>query len=409
MSAPARLPPPVDLTLPGPGSRITRQLLSLALLQARSIALSLTSAAPLDPRAALRRGVPTADAGFWLAALRRPSRLTLARCIAHDTASPARSGWSASLAAWLCLDAAEAGALSGEVEFSTSQLLSERSGWVATFPPGTRLRLSAHRIEAQSPQGVASSELPATVEQLTERLRPAGAQVQLAHVPVWGDTVLLLHDSNPLASQEAHPDKSGNLVDLGGHPAQEWVDALRAALELIEDVLPEIAGEMRLLLGHLGPVGYFDQKHLSASFLESVGVVYLSLHPHQMTLVEALVHEFQHNKLNLLLGLDPTLHNADWPLFSSPVRPDPRPLRGVLLAVHAFQPIVKLYERLCERPATGEGEAAWRRRRLGEVARLCREGCEVLLPSAKPTPHGTALLDEIRRLDDAFRPLAVAP
>jgi HEXXH motif-containing protein len=77
----------------------------------------------------------------------------------------------------------------------------------------------------------------------------------------------------------------------------------------------------------------------------------------------------------------------------------------VLLAVHAFQPIVRLYERLCEEPASGEGEAAWRRRRLGEVARLCREGCEVLLTHGRATAAGQPLMDELRALDRRFLPL----
>lgn len=392
----------VDLTIPAPGSRTTRGLLSQALLRARAVALGPAALPAGDPRAALRRVLP-ADPGFLLSALRRPSRLTLARCLEQAPGAPERRGWAASLAAFLCLDAAEAGALGGEVRLDGVELLlSERGGWACRLPAGARATLGPGGLTIRGPGGEATAALPAGVDELAERLGRSGAEVQRAHVPVWGEASLLLVDTNPLAEQEAHPAKSGNRVDLGGHPAERWVEALQGAFSLIERVMPEIADEMRLLLGHLGPVGYFDQRHLSASYLESMGVVYLSLHPHQMTLVEALIHEFQHNKLNLLLGLDPVLHNADHPLFTSPVRPDPRPLRGVLLAVHAFQPIVRFYERLCELPAGQDGELAWRRRRLGEVARVCREGCAVLLPNGRPTEAGASLLDEIRRLDEIF-------
>lgn len=406
MGSSSRLPPCGDLTLPRDGSKTTRQLFSLALLRAQRVVAGLSSPDPLDPRAVLRRMLPSLDPGFLLSVLRRPSRLTLARCIEAQPQAPGRPGWGRSLAASLCLDAAEVGLLGGAVELRhEGELLSERSGWLCRLPPGSRLVLDAHRIELRTAAGSGAAELPASPEQLEHALRGVGATAHRAHLPFWGETALLLHDTNPLAEQEAHPAKSGNRVDLGGHSPGSWRDALRGAFEVIEAQLPGIAEEMRLLLGHVGPVGYFEQEHLSASYLEAMGVVYLSLHPHRMTLVEALVHEFQHNKLNLLLGLDATLENADWPLYASPVRPDPRPLRGVLLAVHAFQPIVHLYERLCEEPASGEGEAAWRRRRLGEVARLCREGCEVLLTHGRATAAGQPLMDELRALDQRFLPL----
>ena len=412
MASPVRLPPIEDLTLPRPGSRLVRQLFSQALLRARAVVAALRAADPLDPRAVLHRLLPALDAGFLLSVLRRPSRLTLARCLEHLPQAPAseRLAWGRTLAASLLLDAAEVGALPEPVSFHLEgPLLSERSGWRCAPPPETRCSLAPHRIEIHTPRGSAGAGLPAPAGVLSAGLQAAGVEVQQALAPLWGDAVLLLHDSNPLAEQEAHPAKSGNRVDLGEHPPEQWIEALRGAFAVIEEHLPLLADEMRLLLGHVGPVGYFDQQHLSASYLEAMGVVYLSLHPHQMTLVEALIHEFQHNKLNLLLALDPTMENADWPLYTSPVRPDPRPLRGVLLAVHAFQPIVHLYERLCELPASGEGEAAWRRRRLGEVARLCREGCEVLLPNGRVTPAGRLLFDEMRALDQRFLPHLPVP
>jgi HEXXH motif-containing protein len=188
-------------------------------------------------------------------------------------------------------------------------------------------------------------------------------------------------------------------VDLGGRDVGEWQRAVLRSFDLVSETMPEIAEEMRLILRHVGPVGYFDREHLSASYVEATGVVYLSLHPNELTLAEALIHEFQHNKLNLLSSEDAVLVNADHPLFASPVRPDPRPLRGVLLAVHAFQPIVTMYERLVAR---GGERAEGLRTRLSEVARTCREGCAVLLPNAIPTDRGRPLLDEIAKYDRAF-------
>jgi HEXXH motif-containing protein len=212
--------------------------------------------------------------------------------------------------------------------------------------------------------------------------------------------VLALSDNNPLATQEAHPDKQGNALDLGGHPASEWVASLREALALVRLHLPAARDEMDLYVQQIVPVGFHADKHLSASYREAIGTLYLSLHPNPLTMVEALVHEFQHNKLNALLEIDRVLENAHEPLYRSPVRPDPRPLHGVLLAVHAFLPVALLYERMI---AAGDARAS--DRRLREIARINREGTDVLRAHARPTPVGKALLEELFRWDRHFAPL----
>jgi len=117
-----------------------------------------------------------------------------------------------------------------------------------------------------------------------------------------------------------------------------------------------------------------------------------------MTMVEAIIHEFQHNKLHALLELDPLLHNAFAPLYSSPVRPDPRPLQGVLLAVHAFQPVARLYQRMRDagHPGTEQPDFV---RRYAQIMKGNHEGASVLLEHGQPTAIGQGLLDEIRRHD----------
>jgi len=223
-------------------------------------------------------------------------------------------------------------------------------------------------------------------------------------VAIDGGILLALADNNPLAMHEAHPDKHGNAIDLGGRPTSEWVASLREALDLVRSYLPDLRAEMNLYVQQIVPVGFFADKHLSASYREAIGTLYLSLHPSPMTMVEALVHEFQHNKLNALLESDDVLENAHEPLYRSPVRPDARPLHGVLLAVHAFVPVALLYERMI---AAGDARASVAPHpRLREIARINREGTDVLRAHARPTPVGKALLDELFRWDRHFASLA---
>lgn len=133
--------------------------------------------------------------------------------------------------------------------------------------------------------------------------------------------------------------------------------------------------------------------------------MYLSLHPSVMTMVEAIVHEFSHNKLNALFEIDGVLENAFAPLYASPVRPDPRPLQGVLLAVHAFLPVARIYEKMIDarHPLADTGSF---RARFTEIVRINQEGASTLRENAQPTPIGRALIDEITRWDEYFRPFA---
>ncbi len=213
-----------------------------------------------------------------------------------------------------------------------------------------------------------------------------------AFLPLRDGGWLALVDDNPLASLEAHPDKDGNALDLGGRTAEAWVAALDEARALIRGALPDLATEHAQVLATVVPVGFEPEKSLSASYREAIGVVYLTLHPKVGIVAEALIHEVQHNKLNLLLWSDPLIHD-DGVLVVSPVRPDPRPLLGVLLAVHAFLPVAQLHIELL-----AAGHPAGDPERLRQVMRANREGLDVLA-DARATPIGAALLDGMRALE----------
>jgi len=312
--------------------------------------------------------------------VRRPTVSTLVRCLRNAL----RSKDDARLD-----PLALSRALRAQVGFELA-LLGELPGALRVTRPPPRLLSLAARAAVDLPAGpftfTNSAALPARTD---------------PYVPIAGDLVLALADNNPLAMYEAHPDKEGNAIDLGGHPADAWCDVLRQSLALIGEHLPTLRGEIDLFIHQLVPVGYDDHKHLSASYQESVGTIYLTLHPNLMTMTEAVIHEFSHNKINALFELDELLENAYWPLYTSPVRPDPRPLHGVVLAVHAFQPVARLYEAMI---AAGH---PWSKspdflRRFEQVKKVNREGAAVVLGHGRPTAVGRGLFDEMRRWDEHF-------
>jgi hypothetical protein len=347
-----------DFTLPEPGSTSARDVLSRAigrlLRELRPLLRAHAASAP-DDVAAMDRVIASvlrADAAPLASVLRRPHVGALVRTL---RATPPERG----------------AALLGEL-LATLAFDLEHLGIAAPAP-----RLGR----------------PERIVSLIARAVVSASGVERPFHPIEGDIVLALADNNPLAMREAHPDKHGNAVDLGGRAVDAWVAALRDALALVAAHLPELRAEMGLYLQAIVPVGYDAERHLSASYREAIGTVYLTLHPSPMTMVEALVHEFQHNKLNALFELDPILENAYEPLYASPVRPDPRPLHGVLLAVHAFVAVARLYERISD-PRHSP--------RLREIVRINREGTAVLREHARPTAVGRALIDELLRWDAHF-------
>jgi HEXXH motif-containing protein len=230
----------------------------------------------------------------------------------------------------------------------------------------------------------------------------AGVRYETVLFPIVGGVSLSLADENPLAMLEEHPDKGGNAIDLGGREPAAWCTALGEALGLIEAALPVLHGELVQTVERIVPVGYEPERHLSASYREAPGLIYLTLHPSSLTLAEALVHESQHGKLNLLRWFDPVLENGTTAWTSSPVRPDLRPLLGVLMAVHAFVPVAALHLALAaiEHPVSRTPSFA---RRRAEVLAANERGLATLRELARPTLLGERVLAAIHELHGAVR------
>jgi len=224
-----------------------------------------------------------------------------------------------------------------------------------------------------------------------------GLSVAPGYVPIVDGVVLALVDNNPLTSVRLHPEREGNTLDLAGRDAEVWVARLREAFAIVAEYLPELYEEMRWLLRVIVPVGFDAERHASCSYEDAIGAIYLTLHPSALKLAEALVHEYQHNKLHAVLRLDPLLQNSRGVLHPSPVRPDARPLEGVLLAVHAFLPVDRMY-----RAITAAGHPWAKSRDWDETCAVAeavhREGATTLHAHGKPTKLGRALFEEMRRL-----------
>ena len=123
-------------------------------------------------------------------------------------------------------------------------------------------------------------------------------------------------------------------------------------------------------------------------------MAYVSLHPDPLIMAEAIVHETQHNKLNALFCLDPVLSNGRSEWTKSPVRPDLRPLNGVLLAVHAFLPVAAMYLRMekMNHPLSLHASFSHRKQQIMESN---SRAMETLNEKAIPTRVGATLLRDL--------------
>ena len=385
---PSPLASPRDLTIPDAGSKTAYGVLS------RAIGRLLGEVRPMLRARAGGRAFD--DVGALASTLRRPNAGVLVRAM-RGVGGKERDVLATELVALVGFELASSGALTSpvRVERLPARIVSIANRCVVDVPEEATAATFGpdgcvfHRRDGSD----VGAALDAALLSSTRARTP--------YHDVDGAIVLALEDNNPLAMIDAHPDKEGNRIDLGGHDATEWTRVLRSSLGVIAAHMPDLRREMDLFVSQIIPVGFDREKHLSASYREAIGTIYLTLHPSEMTMTEALVHEFSHNKINALFEVDDVLENAFFPLYKSPVRPDPRPLHGVLLAVHAFLPVARLYERMIEARHPLAEQASFRAR-YEDVIRINREGAAVVLEHAKPTRVGRAVLDEIARWDAHF-------
>lgn len=271
---------------------------------------------------------------------------------------------------------------------------ADRGRVLAFEPPALGILFDGKDLELRTSDGV-SYPLPLDTEPAAHpsvRVDRPFHSIEAGSLPA-----LALADVNPLSMLEEHPDKSGNAIDLGGREPTEWTSALADAMALIRQGLPELHREIAGSLERVVPVGFEPERHLSASYREAPGLVYLTLHPSALTLAEAIVHETQHGKLNVLRWFDAVLENGDTTWSRSAVRPDLRPLSGVLLAVHAFVPVAALHLALAEagHPLT---KTPHFERRRAEVLAANAHGLSTLKELGKPTAVGRRVVDGLEEL-----------
>ena len=174
---------------------------------------------------------------------------------------------------------------------------------------------------------------------------------------------------------------------LSGGSTTEIVQPLSEGVACLEASDPELAREIATLSPALVAVaGAVDVSH-SASLSEARGCIWLTPVKRPLVVAETLVHEASHLKFFLVEDLAPLVTTPDVPRFEVPWRADKRPLRAVLMGLHAWVRVLewlKSFEGGPHAQAAGERSIV-----LGEATRAARE---ILREAEGLTEGGQALL-----------------
>lgn len=123
---------------------------------------------------------------------------------------------------------------------------------------------------------------------------------------------------------------------LAGRAAEDAVAGIAPGVEILAASAPATLAEASALAPALLPIAAEPGVSRSASIPDVRGAIWLSPCDRPLVLAETLVHEASHLKYYLAEDAHPFAISPDAPRYDVPWRPDPRPIRTVLMGLHAW-------------------------------------------------------------------------
>ena len=159
-----------------------------------------------------------------------------------------------------------------------------------------------------------------------------------------GETSIELTDIfyNPYIDTDSHPDhiRNGIAVTFWDKAFQEWEKLFSQTFDVLRKTSPGFYEEIHFLLKKILPFWVSNETHNSGSYSNAIGHITMSypdgVDSPEIVILEALIHEYNHNKINLILQHEVLLLNDYSEIYYSPFRPDPRTIHGVYLWLHAL-------------------------------------------------------------------------
>jgi HEXXH motif-containing protein len=117
---------------------------------------------------------------------------------------------------------------------------------------------------------------------------------------------------------------------------------------------------------------------------------------HEAQIVEALVHESAHHYFRIRDGAHPLVESGHAATYASPLRRDPRPLRGIFLAYHALA-----YICACFTDSSRLGLGLADERELSQLRAKARDAeCTLAGAAAHLTESGREFFEQTRAVVD---------
>jgi HEXXH motif-containing protein len=211
-----------------------------------------------------------------------------------------------------------------------------RVTWTGGAPPSLHWTCGQRSAEVMDPTSGRSATVP-----LPLTSAPAGGPVTVTaydHVPGL-DLAVLPRAAAGACGFGSLPYCAGN-----GSSALTLVESVDGASRLLQRIWPERLAWMTALLPAIIDLGTTDggRRRLSGSFEPGIPI-YFSRVSEPFSHAEDLVHELQHLRFPLTIPANEWF--ARWTdmacEYTSPYRPDPRPLQGVHLGLHAFVAVIE--------------------------------------------------------------------
>jgi hypothetical protein len=209
-------------------------------------------------------------------------------------------------------------------------------------------------------------------------------------------------DSNLIFSNDPELFEDGyrQQISPNARTANALAEMIEASLHTIGRSGPSLLARINSLVRWYVPINSPDILiHNSFSASTLFGVVFLSDAYSSIRLAEAIVHEFHHNELYMLMAVEELFEEIRGELFYSPWRDDPRPLSGLIHGLHVFANVKRFLLRALNNLDV-EGVAMEIRERCARLTWQIRVGLQQI-PIEQIKPSGMCIIDDVRSVIDS--------
>ena len=200
-------------------------------------------------------------------------------------------------------------------------------------------------------------------------------------------------------------------LDIGFLPPNPRITAdftpkVEGGLALLDNALPQLAGEIRALLRQIVIAASDPKKRLQfdgGSHFQLWGALFLNgqFHPDALAVAEVLTHECGHCLLFGFSTKEALVENGDDELFASPLRPDPRPMDGIFHATFVSARMHWAMDQLSRSPILGRADQERAAKAAAEDLRNFHAGQEIVRAHGRLTATGQGLLEAASRYAEA--------